>query len=78
MPTPDFEEETRKAIEAIRAKLGQPVPLSTSYVAAERPTLTAIDENDRCTLRFRNGAMLTEVPLRDLVDGLSYWRVWRK
>ena len=78
MPTPEFEEETKKAIDAVRAQIGQPVPLSTRYVAADRPTLVAVDENDRCTLRYRNGAVLTAVPIRDLVDDLSYWRVWRK
>ncbi len=78
MPIPEFEEESARAIDALRAKVGQPVPLSTRYVAEEAPTLVAIDANDLCTLRYRNGAMLSGVPIRDLVDDLAYWRIWKK
>lgn len=28
---------------------------------------------DTDTIRFRNGAVLSQVPLRDLVDNAGYW-----
>ncbi len=67
----DFEAEARQHIESLHIQIGQPVPLSCSYVQAQRPTLLAI-EGDRVTLRYPNGAMLINVPLRDLVDDSAY------
>lgn len=57
----------------IRECIGQQVPISCSYTRGERPTLVAI-ENDMCTLQFRSGAIMYQVPIRDLVDDSGYWR----
>lgn len=57
----------------IRECIGKQVPISCSYVHGERPTLVAI-ENDKCVLQFRNGAIMHDVPIRDLVDDSGYWR----
>ena len=73
----DFPLECQAELDAIRGMLNQQVPLSAWYVAGTHPTLVAI-ENGLCTLRFANGAVLYNVPLRDLADNLSYWNICRK
>ncbi len=57
----------------IRGCIGKQVPLSCSYTRGERPTLIAI-RNDMCVLQFRNGAIMQNVPIRDLVDDKGYWK----
>jgi hypothetical protein len=72
-PTIDFEAEAKQHVDALRSQIGHKVPLSCSYVRGQRPTLLAI-EGEFATLQFPNGAMLSNVPLRDLVDDSAYWR----
>lgn len=69
----DFEAEAQRHLDELRSKVGQPVPLSCSYVRGQRPILLAI-EGDRATLKYPNGATVMNVPLRDLVDDVAYWR----
>ncbi len=69
----DFEAETVRMLELIKAMVGKPVPLSTQYTRGERATLVAVD-GDTATIRFRNGATLANVPIRDLVDDAAYWK----
>lgn len=69
----DFEAETRQWEERLREMIGRQVPLSSAYTRGARPTLVAI-ENDRATLRYPNGATILNVPLRDLVDDVGYWK----
>jgi hypothetical protein len=53
--------------------IGKPVPLSRSYTQGEQPILVAI-EDETATVHFRNGAVLTGVPIRDLVNDSGYWK----
>ncbi len=71
--TIDFEGETRNEIEAIKSKIGQEVPLSRRYTQCSRALLVSI-HGETATIRFPNGATLSQVPLRDLVDDSGYWR----
>jgi hypothetical protein len=71
--TIDFEGETRDEIEAIKSRIGQEVPLSRRYTQGARAMLVSI-EGETATIRFPNGATLSEVPIRDLVDDSGYWR----
>ncbi len=73
----DFEAESEAALAAVRAMVGQQVPVSAWYVAGTHPTLIAV-ANDLCTLRYANGAVMYNVPIRDLVDNLSYWKIYRR
>lgn len=68
-----FHQEVAAEQQAIKAKVGQQVPLSMRYVLASKPTLVAV-EGDKATLLFPNGARLENVPLRDLVDDSGYWK----
>jgi hypothetical protein len=47
--------------------------MSRVYTQGEKPTLISIQGN-LATVRFRNGAELTQVPLRHLVNDAGYWR----
>ena len=69
----DFEAEYRQHVVRIRALVGEQVPLSRAYTQGEQPILVSID-GDTATLRFRNGAELVGVPLRDLVNDAGYWK----
>ena len=69
----NFEAENRERLEQLRSMIGQQVPLSSAYTRGVRSLLIAI-EGDRATLRFPNAAILTNVPLRDLVDDAGYWK----
>jgi hypothetical protein len=71
--TIDFERETRDEIEAIKSKIGQEVPLSHRYTQGPRALLVSIT-GETATIRFPNGATLSQVPIRDLVDDGGYWR----
>jgi hypothetical protein len=71
--TIDFEGETRDEIEAIKSRIGQEVPLSRRYTQGARALLVSIT-GETATIRFPNGATLSEVPIRDLVDDSGYWR----
>ncbi len=68
----DFEAESTAELDRFRAMVGQHVPLSHFYVRGVRPVLLEV-HGDRATLRFANGAVLSNVPLRDLVDDSAYW-----
>jgi hypothetical protein len=72
-PDIDFSQEAAAELEAIRAKVGQEVPLSMRYALVPRATLVSID-GDHATLLFPNGARLERVPLRDLVDDSGFWK----
>lgn len=69
----DFEAEYREHVEQLHSQIGQPVPLSCSYTRGQPATLVSID-GETATIRFRNGAELTKVPLRDLVNDVGYWK----
>ena len=69
----DFRQEAEDQINAIKARIGQEVPLSNRYVRGSRPILVSV-EGETATLRFPNGASLVQVPLRDLVDDSGYWK----
>lgn len=71
--TIDFEGETRDEIEAIKSRIGQEVPLSRRYTQGTRAVLLSIT-GETATIRFPNGATLSQVPIRDLVDDSGYWR----
>lgn len=71
--TIDFEGETRDEIEVIKSKIGQEVPLSRRYTQGSKALLVSI-HGETATIRFPNGATLSQVPLRDLVDDSGYWR----
>lgn len=71
--TIDFEGETRDEIEAIKSKIGQEVPLSRRYTQGSQALLLSIT-GETATIRFPNGATLSQVPIRDLVDDSGYWR----
>ena len=72
-PEIKFDKEVAAEQEAIKAKVGQHVPLSMRYVLGPRPTLVSV-EGATATLLFPNGARLENVPLRDLVDNSGYWK----
>jgi hypothetical protein len=72
-PIIDFEAEAKQHVDALRSQIGHQVPLSCSYVRGQKPTLLAI-EGEFATLKFPNGAILSNVPPRDLVDDSAYWR----
>jgi len=69
----DFGAEDQQHLITLRERIGKTVPLSRSYTQGEQPVLVAID-GDTATICFRNGAVLTGVPIRDLVDDAAYWR----
>ena len=69
----DFEGETKDEIEAIKSRIGQEVPLSRRYTQGSRALLVRIT-GETATIRFPNGATLSQVPIRDLVDDSGYWR----
>ncbi len=69
----NFEAEHPKRVAQLERLLGNPVPLSFAYTHGEKPVLVSID-GDTATIRFRNGAELTKVPLRDLVNDAGYWK----
>ena len=69
----DFRGETRDEMEAIKSKIGQEVPLSRRYTQGSRALLVSITD-ETATIRFPNGATLSQVPIRDLVDDSGYWR----
>ena len=71
--TIDIDAETRDEIEAIKTKIGQEVPLSRRYTQGAKALLVSID-GETATIRFPNGATLSQVPIRDLVDDGGYWR----
>lgn len=71
--TIDIDAETRDEIEAIKSKIGQEVPLSRRYTQGAKALLVSID-GETATIRFPNGATLSQVPIRDLVDDGGYWR----
>jgi hypothetical protein len=70
----NFDGETRNELEAIKARIGQEVPLSRRYTQGSKAVLISI-ENETATIRFPNGATLTRVPIRDLVDDSGYWKL---
>ncbi len=72
-PEIDFAMEASAELEAIKAKIGQEVPLSRRYTHGPRATLVSI-EGEFATLQFPNGARLDRVPLKDLVDDSGYWK----
>lgn len=68
-----FDGEASTQVQAIKAKIGQQVPLSMRYVLGVRLTWVAVD-SQTSTLLFTNGARLENLPLRDLVDDSGYWK----
>jgi len=62
----DFRKEAELQIEAIKSRIGQEVPLSTRYAREPRAILVSV-EGDTATIRFPNGAILSNVPIRDRV-----------
>jgi hypothetical protein len=69
----DFEGETREEIASIKAHIGQEVPLSRRYTQGAKALLVSV-EGETATIRFPNGAVLSAVPIRDLVDDSGYWK----
>ena len=69
----DFRREAEDQLNAIRSRIGQEVPLSNRYVRGQRAILVSVD-GETATLQFPNGATLSNVPLRDLVDDNGYWK----
>lgn len=69
----DFEGETTDELQSIKARIGQKVPLSRRYTQGPKALLMSV-EGETATIRFPNGAVLTSVPIRDLVDDSGYWR----
>ena len=72
-PRIDLDQESAAELEAIRAKVGQQVPLSMRYVLGPKPTLLSIQDGI-ATLVYPNGARLEGVPLRDVVDDSNFWK----
>lgn len=72
-PRIDLEHASAAELEAIRAKVGQQVPLSMRYVLGPKPTLVSI-EDGMATLAYPNGVRLQGVPLRDVVDDSNFWK----
>ena len=71
--TIDFEGKTSDEIESIKSRIGQVVPFSRRYTQGTRAVLISIS-GETATIRFPNGATLSQVPIRDLVDDSGYWR----
>ena len=69
----DLEAEYNQHVDRIRSQVGEQVPLSYFYTHGEKPILVSID-GETATIRYRNGAELTGVPLRDLVNDAGYWK----
>jgi hypothetical protein len=69
----DLEAEYQQHLITLREAIGKPVPLSRSYTQGEQPILVAV-EDGTATVRFRNGAVLTGVPVSDLVNDSGYWK----
>jgi hypothetical protein len=69
----NLEAEYQQHLSTLREMIGKPVPLSRSYTQGEQPILVAI-EDGAATVRFRNGAVLIGVPIRDLVNDSGYWK----
>jgi len=69
----DFRQEAENQLNAIKARIGQEVPLSNSYVRGTCPILVSV-EGETATLRFLNGASRVQLPLRDLVDDSGCWK----
>ncbi len=69
----DFECEAADHLQSIRDRIGKEVPLSRRYTQGAKALLVSL-EGETATIRFPNGAILTQVPLRDLVDDSGYWR----
>ena len=69
----DIESESQKHNDWVRSMIGKQVPLSRAYTQGDQPVLVSIEGNT-ATLRFRNGAVLDGVPIKDLVDDEGYWR----
>ncbi len=72
-PEIDFEQEATSAVQAMWDRIGKEVPLSMRYCMGPRATLVSI-HGELAELAFPNGARLTGVPLRDLVDDSGYWQ----
>ena len=69
----NFCREADAQVAAIISCIGQEVPLSNRYVRGQWAILVSVD-GDTATIQFPNGAVLTQVPLRDLVDDSGYWK----
>ncbi len=69
----DFEAEFEQHAAKLRSCIGSEVPLSHHYVRGAKPTLVSI-ECELATLRFPNGTIMTNVPIRYLCDDAGYWR----
>ena len=69
----DLDEVYREHVQTLQQSIGQSVALSSSYTQGKQATLLSI-EGETATIRFRNGATLSNVPLRDLVDDSAYWK----
>ncbi len=63
----DFRQEAEDQLNAIKARIGQEVPLSNRYVRGPRPILVSV-ERETATLRFPNGASLVEVSAHGSTD----------
>lgn len=72
-PEIDFEQEAASEVQALWDRIGKEVPLSMRYSMGPRATLVSI-YGELAELVFPNGARLTDVPLRDLVDDSCYWK----
>ncbi len=68
----DFEAEHQKHVDYIKSQIGKPVPLSHAYTKGEHPILVSID-GDKAVVRYRNGAELSNIPIKDLNDNTGYW-----
>jgi hypothetical protein len=68
----DFERETKDELQSIISRIGKEVPLSRRYTQGPRALLVSV-EGETATIRFPNGAILSGVPIRDLVDDSGYW-----
>jgi hypothetical protein len=73
----DFEGEAADELQSIRDRIGKEVPLSRRYTQGAKAILVSL-EGETATIRFPNGAILTQVPLRDLVDDSGYWKPYRR
>lgn len=73
----DFEGEATAELQSIRDRIGKEVPLSRRYTQGAKALLVSL-EGETATIRFPNGATLTQVPLRDLVDDSGYWKPYRR
>jgi len=64
----DLDAEYQKDVDHVSTFIGKPIPLSRAYTQGEQPTLMSIEDNT-AKLRFRNGAVLTGVPLSVTIRG---------